>query len=143
MIGILVLIFRVIGIILLFAFLLTAFLVLWRDLQAQSRVLSKKPFPSLRLISKEGTTTSFDLKEMKEAIAGRDESCEIRLDHDSLSAQHAQFSYHHKQWWINDLGSTNGTLLNNSPVTTPTVIMSDDEIQCGTLVWTVKIEGEG
>mgnify|MGYP002476430752 CR=1 FL=1 len=143
MIGILVLILRFLGIFLLFAFLVTALIVIWRDLRAQSKILTKKPFPSLRLIAKEGTTTSFDLREMKEAIAGRDESCEIRIDHDSLSAQHAKFSYHHKQWWLNDMASTNGTMLNGSVVTSPTVIMTGDEIRCGSLTWVVKIEGEG
>ena len=142
MIGILVLILRLISIFLLFAFLITALIVIWRDLRVQSKILTKKPFPSLRLIAKSGTTTSFDLRDMKEAITGRDESCEIRVDHESLSAQHSQFSYHHKQWWLNDLNSTNGTFLTESVVNTPTVIMSGDEIRCGSLSWTIKIEGE-
>ena len=48
-----------------------------------------------------------------------------------ISARHAHLTYHHNQWWLEDLASTNGTLLNDIRITTPTVITSGDELQCG------------
>jgi pSer/pThr/pTyr-binding forkhead associated (FHA) protein len=49
-------------------------------------------------------------------------------------------SYHHSQWWIQDLQSTNGTLLNDEKLKSATVIVSGDEIVCGQSVLIVSIE---
>jgi len=66
-----------------------------------------------------------------EITIGRDPACECSVDDDSVSARHARLSYHHHQWWLEDLGSTNGTLLNHVRVQMPTVVISEDEFICG------------
>ena len=38
-------------------------------------------------------------------------------------------SFHHGQWWLEDLGSTNGTFLNKNQIAVPTVIITGDQIQ--------------
>jgi pSer/pThr/pTyr-binding forkhead associated (FHA) protein len=58
---------------------------------------------------------------------------------DTASARHAQLSYHHLQWWLEDLASTNGTILNDTPITMPTVITSGDEIRCGETHMTITL----
>jgi pSer/pThr/pTyr-binding forkhead associated (FHA) protein len=62
---------------------------------------------------------------------GRDPGCECLVDDRTVSNRHAQFSYHHNQWWLVDLGSTNGTVLNGQPVTEAVVLINDDQVQCG------------
>jgi pSer/pThr/pTyr-binding forkhead associated (FHA) protein len=48
-------------------------------------------------------------------------------------------NYHHGQWWAEDLGSTNGTLLNQAPLATPTVITTGDQIECGNTAIIISI----
>jgi hypothetical protein len=48
---------------------------------------------------------------------GRDESCELHLDDPLISRRHAEVSHSEGVWWIADLGSRNGTLLDQQLVT--------------------------
>lgn len=48
---------------------------------------------------------------------GRDAGCEIHIDDPMISRRHAAVSYGDGRWWISDLGSRNGTLLDGQPVT--------------------------
>jgi hypothetical protein len=42
---------------------------------------------------------------------GRDEGCELHLDDPLISRRHVEISHDNGGWWITDLGSSNGTLL--------------------------------
>jgi hypothetical protein len=42
---------------------------------------------------------------------GRDEGCELHLDDPLISRRHVEVSHEAGGWWITDLGSSNGTLL--------------------------------
>jgi len=48
---------------------------------------------------------------------GREESCELHLDDPLISRRHAEVSHRDGLWWITDLGSRNGTLLDQQLVT--------------------------
>jgi hypothetical protein len=48
---------------------------------------------------------------------GRDEGCEIHLDDPMISRRHAEVSHSDGLWWIADLGSRNGTLVDGQRVT--------------------------
>lgn len=48
---------------------------------------------------------------------GRDATCEIQLDDPMISRQHAEVSHADGLWWIRDLGSRNGTLVDGQRVT--------------------------
>jgi len=61
---------------------------------------------------------------------------------DSISARHARLSYHHNQWWLEDLGSRNGILLNQVRLQMPTVVTSEDEFLCGETHFLVAVTGE-
>ncbi|NLE99729.1 MAG: FHA domain-containing protein, partial [Anaerolineales bacterium] len=47
------------------------------------------------------------------------------------SAQHALLTWREGQWWLEDLGSRNGTQLNDELVDAPTVVVTGDIIRIG------------
>ena len=48
------------------------------------------------------------------AIIGRNPSCAIRVDDPGISRNHAEISHSDGKWFVRDLGSSNGTMLNNT-----------------------------
>lgn len=62
---------------------------------------------------------------------GRAESCEIVLADNYASQFHARIYSQDGAWFVEDLGSTNGTYLNRVKVTHPSPFASGDEIRIG------------
>lgn len=54
-------------------------------------------------------------------VLGRSSGCDIVISDDSISSQHLQFTLNGKAVLINELHSTNGTLLNGKPLTNVTI----------------------
>lgn len=52
-------------------------------------------------------------------VIGRGSDCQIRLDDDYSSTRHARVFQSEGEWWVEDLGSTNGTYLDGQRVTRP------------------------
>lgn len=65
-----------------------------------------------------------------DAVIGREVGLPVSLDDPRVSARHAELSYRHDQWWLRDLGSSNGTLLNGQPVHSVVAVRSGDVLQC-------------
>jgi hypothetical protein len=55
----------------------------------------------------------------------------IVVDDPHTSARHAELRFARGQWWLRDLGSSNGTLLNDEPVRAVVGVRPGDVIQCG------------
>ncbi|MCZ7666030.1 MAG: FHA domain-containing protein [Chloroflexi bacterium] len=62
---------------------------------------------------------------------GRAPSSTIVLDYTFISQEHALLMERGGQWWLEDLGSRNGTLLNGAPLTETAVVSSGDIITIG------------
>ena len=116
----------------LYAFLAWALWTLWRDLKRQGELLMARQAPPLTLILKE----SQDIYHFHHPIIriGRDLACDFCLDDKTVSTQHARLSFHHSQWWLEDLNSTNGTFLNQEPVSVPVVVTEGDELRVGQVI---------
>ena len=56
------------------------------------------------------------LSQTKTMTIGRQEGVYLRIDHTSVSRRHAEISYANGQYVLHDLGSTNGTFVNEVPV---------------------------
>jgi pSer/pThr/pTyr-binding forkhead associated (FHA) protein len=124
----------------LYAFLVWALWLMWRDLRQQSRQLAAPAAPPLILTLKnDGAELTYRFT-TAEVIIGRDPTCNLRLDEKTLSARHARLSYHHGQWWVEDLHSTNGTLLNAERVSEPVVAAAGDLLRCGAVLFEVNFE---
>jgi hypothetical protein len=126
--GIVLLILRFLLAVALYAFLGWTLVTLWRDLKHQRElILARQPIP-LTLAAEGAAPQRFTTPEV---LVGRDPTCDFPLDDPAVSIQHARLSYHHNQWWVDDLRSTNGTFLNDEPVMTPVVVTNSDELRCG------------
>lgn len=127
-----VLALRILLAIVLYAFLGWTLLTIWRELRTQGTLLATRRIPGINLnvqINDQAPTQRYFTQ--SEILLGRDAHCDIPLIDDTVSVRHARLSYHHGQWWLEDLGSTNGTRLNKEKVSIPTVVISGDKIECG------------
>jgi hypothetical protein len=69
---------------------------------------------------------------------GRGPNCDIRPDDTYVSQAHARISNRNGAWVVEDLGSTNGTYLNQRKVTGPAGISPGDRIRVGKTVLEVR-----
>jgi hypothetical protein len=134
----LVFVLRMLMVIVLYTFLGWALITLWRDLKRQGRWAATRQAPPITLTSTEGF--GMFRFEKPEIIIGRDSTHDITVSDLTVSTQHARLSYHHNQWWLEDLDSTNGTFLNQEAVTGPTVVDNGDQVGCGQVFFTILIE---
>ena len=138
--GVVMLILRILLAVLLYAFLGWALYTLWRDLQRVAQLQAARQARPLRLVfGAEGSQQEYTFTQ-PEVVIGRTQTCEIQLDDKTVSGRHARLAYHHGQWWLEDLVSTNGTFLNGEPVTTPVVLTQGDVLRCGQVIGRVGIE---
>lgn len=79
----------------------------------------------------------FDLS--RATLIGRGSRCTVVLDEPYVSVEHATLSRRDKRWWLEDLGSRNGTLLNDIDVREPTVVTNGDVITIGSTRMSVDL----
>ncbi len=125
----------------LYIFLGWALVTLWRDIRQQQidSPVNQKP-PEIQLEIQIGGDSEEPYKKIyrgAEITLGRDTTCECILSSETVSARHARFSFHHGQWWLEDLKSTNGTFLNDEAVITSVVTTVGDKIRCGDIFITI------
>ena len=80
--------------------------------------------------SGEHVAKATELREDVVAI-GRNTDCEIALPSSTVSRRHAQIRTEGSQFFLKDLNSTNGTLLNREPVIGEELLHDRDEIGVG------------
>lgn len=73
-------------------------------------------------------------------IVGRSPGADIVIGDSFVSGKHARFMLSGKNLIVEDLHSTNGTLLNKERLTQPTMLRKGDEITIGDVV--IKVEKE-
>ena len=116
MTGIVVLILRVLLAISLYAFLVWALYTLWNELRTRQPLLDAKKVPVISIQILEIEPESIHQYNLSQLLIGRDPACDVCLPNELVSAQHARLSFHHNQWWVEDLQSTNGTFLNDKKI---------------------------
>jgi pSer/pThr/pTyr-binding forkhead associated (FHA) protein len=123
---------RVFAAVLLYAFVGWALYLMWRTLKTQTDFLSAKKIPAIKLglVSASGEKHIAEFSQ-PDFFIGRDPDCELLLDDVAVSARHARLSFHHGHWWLEDRGSKNGTVLNDSHLTMPAILTNGDTIACG------------
>ncbi|GGO73683.1 FHA domain-containing protein FhaB/FipA [Nocardioides deserti] len=64
-------------------------------------------------------------------LIGRGTDAAIRLDDDYVSTRHARIAASGDQWFVEDLGSTNGTYIGSVRITQPTTVTLGTQVRIG------------
>jgi hypothetical protein len=116
----------------LYVFLWMVVRALLRDLRSAAREPSIELGRLVVLASPSGepaSGASFALDAV--TSLGRDVNNAIVLDDEFVSSTHAALTYRGRAWYVEDLGSTNGTFLNGSQVDGLSPVGFGDELQVG------------
>jgi pSer/pThr/pTyr-binding forkhead associated (FHA) protein len=82
-----------------------------------------------------GTTVS--LKE-NGVLLGRNPECTLVLDDDFASGRHARIFRRDDRWFVEDLGSTNGTFLGSTKLTQPMPVEVGSTVRIGKTVFELR-----
>lgn len=126
--ALLLLALRVLLALLLYAFLVLVLVTLWQDLK---EARGEPAAPPAHLVIVEGPVEGGCHPLAAVNTLGRAADNTISLADETVSAYHARLSYHGGQWWLEDLGSRNGSWVNDIRVDQPLVITYGDVIQLG------------
>jgi FHA domain-containing protein len=67
-------------------------------------------------------------------VVGRAPECDLLIDDTYASQQHARVFGKNGAWYVEDLGSTNGTYVNDQKLAAPAMVQPGDRIRVGTTV---------
>lgn len=143
MIAPVVLVLRLTLAIALYCFLGWALLTLWQELKQQADRLSIQRIPGITIeVVVDKKMVSQNHFSEAEVTIGRDTNCDLAIMDEALSAHHARITFHHGQWWLEDLNSRNGTFLNREKLIVPAVVITGDEFKCGNTVFKIRIDSD-
>jgi pSer/pThr/pTyr-binding forkhead associated (FHA) protein len=113
----------------LYAFLAAILISISRDLWQADRELENLPEAHLMPVSDETEQEAVPLQAVN--LLGRAADNTVCLSHRSVSAYHARLSYQGGQWWLEDMGSRNGTAVNEIRLAEPLVVTYGDRLAFG------------
>jgi len=90
------------------------------------------------LITVDGVEHARHVIEPGDYMIGRSEDCDLRVDADRVSQQHAKIILNYDHALIEDLGSSTGTFVNDQPVTERTRLWPNQKIRIGAATVTVR-----
>lgn len=71
----------------------------------------------------------------RQYVVGRDSESGLVVPRSSVSRQHARLYLDQESWWVEDLGSTNGTFVNEMRCTSPHHLTDSDQIRFGDAIY--------
>jgi pSer/pThr/pTyr-binding forkhead associated (FHA) protein len=132
----------------LYAFLVVVLRAAGRGLHGSrpepSSALARRANVELQLIVLEpansGLTTGQVLEASDGTTLGRAAHAELLIADSAVSAEHARVSRVGREWMVRDLGSTNGTLVNDARVNGQTRLNHGDVLTLGGVRFTVALK---
>ncbi|TME62207.1 MAG: FHA domain-containing protein [Chloroflexi bacterium] len=132
--GVLLWAVRIGFLVLLYLFLIRAFAALQAALSSEEAVAAR-PSGIAHLVvqrSVRGAPRVGDRLPLRAVNAiGRDAGNDVVLNDEAASAKHALLEFAEGEWWIEDSGSTNGTLVNGEVVRSRERVQYGDEVAIG------------
>jgi pSer/pThr/pTyr-binding forkhead associated (FHA) protein len=95
---------------------------------------SSQPNPITVMVHADGTAKPRSMYLATNTVVGRGTECDLRLDDTFVSQEHARIFAKDGSWYVEDLGSTNGTFVNEQRLAAPAMLTSGDRIRVGTTV---------
>src|SRR5688572_17799274 len=107
--------------------------------RAQRQAAKNRPKPARRPRGAPTHVAIIDVANAGEQISldeaplliGRGSNAAIRLDDDYVSTRHARIASSGDQWFVEDLGSTNGTYIGTQRLTQPTTLQLGSQVRIG------------
>ena len=116
---------------------------IYRDMQLLQQSLTSQQRQRgqlLRLKADESAEADEAFPLLPVTSLGRAVSNVVVLDDDYASSEHALLTLRGQQWWLEDLGSRNGTLLNETLLDGPAVVTTGDIVTIGDTKLKIIIE---
>jgi pSer/pThr/pTyr-binding forkhead associated (FHA) protein len=141
--AVILLLLRLLSAALLLGFLGLIAWLIYQDVRLTKAVLARQQQVSgaLRVVASESGEPAVDTLYSLTPITsiGRAKSSTIVLDEGYVSTEHALLVQRGGQWWLEDLGSRNGTLLNGVELAETAVVSAGDVITIGGTALKVEV----
>ncbi len=130
---------RIFFLILLYGFVGWISFIIFKDLQTLFDLKRSQVAPIVLsvIVNQESLEKQYTKSEI---ILGRDPDCDLTIADETVSLRHCKLYYHHKQWWVRDLESTNGSFINNTFIESPVVVIDGDELKLGKVPITIRFD---
>lgn len=136
------LVMKIVFLLLLYLFLLLTVGLIYRDLALAAAGDEKKKQSSVReapsaslfrlvILESPGKQKGDFFKLNRSLTIGRDSSCDIVLKDRAVSARHARIDKQGDQFFLEDLGSSNGTFVGNEQISEQVSLKAGDRIRIG------------
>jgi hypothetical protein len=96
------------------------------------------PGPSTLIVQGRSDAKPRTVKLSATMTVGRAPECELRLDDTYTSQQHARLYAKNNSWFVEDLGSTNGTFVNEQKLAAPAMLQPGDKVRVGQTVMELR-----
>jgi pSer/pThr/pTyr-binding forkhead associated (FHA) protein len=143
-----ILILRFVAIGLLYLLLLGVVIVVWRDWKSTSRYVERTRQDATRslgrlVVVRRGQTELLPGQAIPLSVItgiGRAPNNTVVLSEPFASNEHARLYRRDGRWWLEDLGSRNGTLLNDERLRAPAIVVTGDMVGIGGVQMRIELE---
>jgi hypothetical protein len=125
---------RIAFLVVLYLFLIRAFSALQHSLGAETQVAARPAGLAFLVVQRSvrGAPRVGDRLPLRALNAiGRDAGNDVVINDEAASARHALVEFADGEWWVQDAGSTNGTLVNGATVRSRERLQYGDELGIG------------
>lgn len=126
--------------VIIYLFIFSVMRLIYMDVKKMSRFesedFSAAPTASLRLTKSKVPLTSEVKRRYPiygEAVIGRSKKCDIVINEKFVSGEHLKIWYEDGEWYLEDLGSRNGTFVNDQRIRKTVLLDPEDVISIGGL----------
>lgn len=125
---------RLAFLVILYLFLIRAFAMLWGALRGEEVQVGGPPGLAVLVVQRShggGPRLGERLPLRGVSSLGRDPGNDIVVNDEAVSARHALVTYNDGEWWVEDAGSTNGTVVNGTKIWQRERLQFGDELLLG------------